>query len=925
MQTLQSLRELFDATVELPAAARSAFLDERCRDAALRERVERMLIADAGGTALFTGGVRVAVAAIGDDETAVALPPGTRIGPFELVAVLGEGGSSTVFRAQREFEGVQQQVALKVLRRGLYSPDAQRQFRRERQALAQLRHPGIARLIEGGVAADGLAYIALDLVEGKPIVEYAREHRFDLSRRLSLFLQVCRAAEAAHRALIVHRDLKPSNVLVTEDGQVKLLDFGIAKLLDSDDETRTGMAAFTPAYAAPEQRFGGLVTTATDVYALGILLGELVTGQRLAGGSGRTPSSQITGTEGPGVLPAPPPLTRRALRGDLDNIVLKAIELEPERRYASAGAFADDIERMLNGRPVAAHPPSRRYRAGKFVRRHRSGVAATAIFALGILAALGLALWQGRIARHEAIRANAMRDFMFSAFSEAEPGVPREGPPRITEVVEQAIAKARGDAKMNPEVRTELLTQLGAVLTARGHIADAQQAMQSNYDQARRDLGAGDPLTLAAGRELARCLMLSGDYAGSRHLVDALIALVPASETALHAQLLLDSAEIATKQHDEERAVRDGDDGLRLARVSGDDSQIEYALSTMGNVQLSAHDLAGAARTYQELLARYERHYGPQHVKLGIVHDALSRVWRRSGDLEAAERESHAALDIDAGALPKDDWRHARHLNGLTMVLLASRDFAGALEAAQESLRIDRIAFGNEHPEVANDLHNVGMLHMRLENYPAAAATMRESLDLAVARYGPEKPETAVYRANYGAALAHSGDWATGEAEVRHAVASLEGAQKPDLDEIASTYEKLARLKLDHDEAGAVLPLIDRIDALLAQIRAPGTYWDGRSALLRGGTLVALDEPQQAVPLLRDADVILRKSRDADPQLRIEASLLLAKAAQATGDPASAKAYADAGLAQLAVLRNPPQRLLRLGEEVRPTPTPEKL
>jgi len=711
---------------------------------------------------------------------------------------------------------------------------------------------------------------------------------------------------------------------VSQDGQVKLLDFGIAKLLDSEDETRTGMAAFTPAYAAPEQRFGGLVTTATDVYALGILLGELVTGQRLAGGSGRTPSSQITGNEGPGVLPAPPPLTRRALRGDLDNIVLKAIELEPERRYASAGAFADDIERMLNGRPVAAHPPSRLYRAGKFARRHRGGVAATAIFALGILAALAFALWQEHLARHEATRANAMRDFMFSAFAEAEPSVPRDGPPRITEVVEQAIAKVRGDARMNPEVRTELLTQLGAVLAARGHIADTQQAMQPNYDQARRDLGEGDPLTLGAGRELARCLMLSGDYAGSRHLVDALIGRVPATQTALHAQLLLDSAELATKQHDEDRAVRDGDDGLRLARVSGDDGQIEYALSTMGNVQLSANDLAGAAKTYQELLARYERHYGPQHVKLGSVHDALSRVWRRSGDLDAAEREIHAALDVDAGALPKDDWRHARHLNALTMVLLARRDFAGALEAAEENLRIDRIAFGNEHPEVANDLYNIGMLNVRLENYAAATATMREALDLAVARYGSESPETAVNRANYGVALAHSGDWDAGEAEVRHAITLLESAQRPDLDEIATTCEKLVRLALDQGKPSAALASLDRIDELLARIGKAEKYWDGRSALLRGATLVALNDSQQALPLLRDADSALRKSPDADPQLRIETSLLLAKAAQASGDSSAAKSYADAGLAQLAALRNPPKRLLRLGEEVRPPTTSEK-
>jgi len=357
MQTAQTLRELFEAAAALPVPARAGFLDEHCRDAAVRARVERMLIADVKGDVLFTGGARAAVAALGDADIAGALPPGTRIGPFELVALLGEGGSSTVFHARREFEGVQQQVALKVLRRGLYAPEAQRQFRRERQALAQLRHPGIARLIEGGVTVDGVAYIALDLIDGKPIVEYVRELRLDMPRRLALFLQVCQAVEAAHRALIVHRDLKPSNVLVTGDGQVKLLDFGIAKLLDSDDETRTGMVAFTPAYAAPEQRSGGLITTATDVYALGILLGELVTGQRLTGGGGRTPSSQVTGDEGPGVLPAPAPITRKALRGDLDNIVLKAIAPEPERRYASASALADDIERMLDGRPVAAHPP----------------------------------------------------------------------------------------------------------------------------------------------------------------------------------------------------------------------------------------------------------------------------------------------------------------------------------------------------------------------------------------------------------------------------------------------------------------------------------------------------------------------------------------------------------------------------------------
>src|SRR5690606_20100038 len=244
------------------------------------------------------------------------------------------------------------------------------------------------------------------------------------------------------------------------------LDFGIAKLLEPEPDalaTHTRQAAMTPAYAAPEQFQGGPVTTATDVYALGVLLGELMTGHRRGPGDTRTPSAQVDATTAPGVLPAPPEKVRRQLRGDLDNIVLKATADEPERRYASAGAFAEDIARHLAAQPVDAHPPSAWYRARKFFTRHRGGVMTTAAFVLAIFAALGLALWQADRARHAAQRANAMRDFMVSAFAEAEPSVPREGAPRVTEVVEDAIASARADSTMNPAVRTELVSQLGGV------------------------------------------------------------------------------------------------------------------------------------------------------------------------------------------------------------------------------------------------------------------------------------------------------------------------------------------------------------------------------------------------------------------------------------------------------------------------------
>ncbi|MGN6520651.1 MAG: serine/threonine-protein kinase, partial [Dokdonella sp.] len=337
-----NLRELFEHALALAPHERTAWLGG-C-PAAMRTTLQRMLAADAARDAPLDAAFEDLLGRVGDTDADVPLAAtGSAIGPFVLGERLGEGGSSVVFRATREQAGVRQAVALKLLRRGIYTADEQRRFRSERRALAQLRHPGIARLIEGGVTDAGVPYIALELVEGVPITDFARARRLDLAARVRLFVAVCRAVEAAHRALIVHRDLKPSNVLVTDDGEVKLLDFGIAKLLDADDPhdtTRTQAVAMTPAYAAPEQFRQGLVTAATDVYALGVLLGELLTGRRGESGDTRTLSAQAHRAAAD--APLPPAALRRALRGDRDHLVLRAIDAEPERRYTGAGALADD-------------------------------------------------------------------------------------------------------------------------------------------------------------------------------------------------------------------------------------------------------------------------------------------------------------------------------------------------------------------------------------------------------------------------------------------------------------------------------------------------------------------------------------------------------------------------------------------------------
>ena len=899
-----TLRDLFDACLDLMPAERRAYLSAHCADATLRAHVERLLSVDTDDDALFSGGAPAAAQAIGEVDTAQTLPPDSRIGSFELLEVLGEGGSSTVFRACREVEGVRQYVALKLLRRGLYSPDAQKQFRRERQALTQLRHSGIARLIEGGVTDAGIAYIALELVDGMPITEYARLWRLGLAERLGLFVQVCRAVEAAHRALIVHRDLKPSNVFVAADGNVKLLDFGIAKLLQAEDEERTRLPMLTPAYAAPEQHTNGAVTTATDVYALGVLLGELLTGRRLHG-EARAASTQVDTTAVPGILPDAPAQTRRALRGDLDNIIRKAIDPVPERRYASAGAFAEDIERWRDGKPVAAHPPSRWYRTRKFMQRHRAGVAFAALFLIGILASLGAALWQARVARLELRRADSMRDFMAAAFVEAEPGAPRDGPPRITEVAEKAIALARGDARMDAGVRTELLDDLGAMLRHQGRLQPARDTLQWNYEQARAAFGDGAPLTLAAGYQLTQSLESTGDFAAARALDDHLLALAPERGDARR-DLLLMSSMLATKRHDAARGLADAQAATALARMDPGQAHLAEALSYLSNAQLSAGDVRGAIATTTEQLALREQQFGAQHVSVATAHTTLSRAYRRVGDLDAAERHIRAALAIDAAVLPANDWRHSRHLNALMALRLEQRDFRAALDAASEGLRIDRIAYGDEHAEVANDLAAIGKINLVLEDYAAALAPLRELVERTRGKATTGRADTMSPRVYYAVALAHTGHYDDGVAQLRNAIdASLESGANPAT--LAESCVWLAELQLDFNAAAAALPVLDELDAALARGKTPDAELSDRATVLRASALLQLGRAADAQALLAKRGAEIR-----EPVARVEAPLLQASAALQAHDGAGAARFAATGVAALGALRNPPSRLTRL-------------
>ena len=851
-----TLRELFEAASDLPREERTRYLDAHC-DAELRARIESMLTCDPGPEGALPGIAATAFVDVLADSDVTPMPlAGTHIGPFQLIGVLGEGGSSTVFHAARDVDGVRQDVALKLLRRGLYSVEAKRQFRRERIALSRLQHPGIARLIEGGVTENGFAYIALELVRGKSITEYVRTHRLDVSARLRLFLDVCRAVDAAHRALIVHRDLKPSNVLVTADGEVKLLDFGIAKLLGEDDETHTRLPAFTPAYASPEQRTDGLVTTATDVYALGVLLGELMTGERLGESSGLTPSGSVSDGLDAGVLPAPPAATRRLLKGDLDNIVLKALQADPALRYASAGNLADDIERLLDGRPVTAHPPSRWYRTQKFVGRHRGGVATALLSLLAILSALGIALWQADAARRQALlahteaeRADAIRQFLVGVFDHAEPDANLGQSISARQLLEGGERElAAGATTMQADTRLDLSVLIARLYWDLGDAAHAQPFL----DQSIAALGRADVPDALRARTLAAIAKVESD----KRVFDAAMA---------HAkQALVIARRIGPAGFDTVSEAR----RVLAASLHGKD------------------DSRGAEPILREALADDRLHYGDRHQ--AVIDDgiALGNVLTEMSRFDEAIPILREAVDRSRAIHGPVHSSVANALQELGGALAYAGEYDGAERAFREAVDIEEKVYGPEHNET---MLARGNLFWSLERHGRYAEALQRRLAMMplLERVSAKRPETlAAAYTSVGQDNAKLGRFDEAEAALRKVLGIW------------------AKLQGSNDEWDSADPMLGLADAL----RWDGRYGEAETLIRRAIAIEQKHEPADSGWLNRDranlGDMVrqqgryeealreisaaadARRNAKADPLL----SVLLAQWSQAQLDAGDARA-----------------------------------
>jgi eukaryotic-like serine/threonine-protein kinase len=833
-----ALRALFDQAVAQPEGERESWVQALSVDESLRAALLRLLRAFAKQRGPLDLPALARAANIGeDDEPAVAEGLiGERIGAFRLTALLGQGGMATVFLGEREGADFRHQVAVKLLRRGLYSEVEQRLFRRERQALASLSHPNIAHLIDGGITASGIPYLAIEFVDGVRITDHVAEHRLDVRARLRLFVIVCRAVDAAHRQLIVHRDIKPSNILVTCEGVVKLLDFGIAKLLDEGDEqaTRTGLVPLTPGYAAPEQYAGARISTATDVYALGVLLHELLLGERPQSVDPiPRPSSRVAElVSDPWQLPAPRAALRVALKGDLDNILAKALAIEPERRYATAAGLADDIERHLAAQPVGAHPPSHWYRVRKFVQRHRGGVALTLLLVLAVLASLGVALWQGiearqsaAIARDEALRAGAVRDFLISVFRGAQPDLPNDRRPGIEQLVDDAAEQALADSAMSEAVRADLLVALATVAQSLGSYERAHALLDKATLSIDRLYAPTDAQWLRPRLVRATTLISQTRYADA---VDLLVPLRPQLTArddliGIEGLQLLADAMNGTNRFDEAQALYEAARDAARSLPESSAETVDTIDATQARSLIYAQRFTEGLALADAALQRWkQRGNRPDAVMLTLLR-AISTAAEAGGDLQRAEAAYRDAIEMaeHLHRRPHPDTAWVVGIYG--SFLVAQARLAEAEPYLVRALEMRRNLLGDAHPDTLNGIAAMGRLRAGQKNHDEALRWFAEGI--AICR--KEKVQHNVcprLLGSHAQLLGVAGDLVGAAAEATEAVAmqrALTGADSP---QVAAVLGFLARIQVRQGHYAEALRSTDEI--LAVQQRSGGVAKD---------------------------------------------------------------------------------------------------
>lgn len=809
----ERVEALFPDLLVLPPTRRPAFLARHCAGMpALRAELESLLASSQKGSVLDHSLLLDAAEAT---EAAPPLHVDERFGAWRIVRLLGRGGMGEVYLAERIEGGFAQTAAIKRLR--VDAVGHAERFDAERNILAQLDHPHIARLLGGGISADGRAWMAMDYVEGENLTDYCRTHAPDLAARVALFEQICSAVAYAHAHLVVHRDLKPSNILVTREGQAKLLDFGIAKLLDhGDDAHLTRTAPLTPDHAAPEQLEGGATTTAVDIYTLGVLLYELLCGQR-PWASGSTPISLVVDRL---LREEPVPPSRavgslhtaaalKPLRGDLDAIVLRCLRKSPCDRYPTVDALREDLQRWREHQPVEARRGAAGYALRRWLWCHRLALTAASVVFVALLAGLGTALWQAREAQHQAWRAERVKDLVLTAFRENDPLSRPDNDPRTpAQLIAAGVARTDQHLAGDPDLHAELLDDFGEIQLNLGDLEGGRATLQRALAQ-RQQLYRGDHVLIAETlRKLAFAYQLEGRYDDVLTTTNQALAMldrlgqgqsVEAARLKIGKGLVL----ITRKQREEALPLQREAQQLLERKLGRNDPLTVLAVYRVGQALEQLRRDAEAEAAMRDAVRRLEASVGIDSPQLIRPLNALADILRRTAP-ERADAVYDRAIALTRRYFPGRSMALSQLLNAQANMHRMQNDLPRA-----EALFIEAEAalLPTAKTERGQLLASRGQMYLQMDRLAEAERDLHQSFLLRRESLGEKSGLTWYGAALWGRALRRSGRLQQAETVQRDALARLQQIMGPDayqnvllLDALVETLDERGK----HDEAIAL-------------------------------------------------------------------------------------------------------------------------
>lgn len=854
------VQALFERLVELPPLERMRELAiVSAGDAELGRTVAALLEADrVSGD--FIGAAIADAAALAEGTSRV----GETVGAYRLLHEIGHGGMGAVYLAERSDDSYRAQVAIKFLRSPLAAPELARRFRAERQILADLVHPSIARLLDGGTADDGTPYLVMEYIEGVPLDEWCDRERWGVRGRASLMRRVCDAVQHAHRSLVVHRDLKPSNILVTSDGTPKLLDFGIATLSTADgagDADATLIGAMTPSYASPEQLRGKRVTTASDTYSLGVVLYRLLTG---------TPPHELTGLS-PAEMeqrvmqePPPPPSSRapaeraREIRGDLDTIVLKALRTDPDERYLSAAELSEELRRWLANEPIAARRASVAYRVRSFVRRYPVAVGASVLAIAALAASTTVSVIQARRAASERDRAAARQrvaeqatDFLVTLFQLADPNANAGAAITARQMLDRGAARILAGDISDADVRATLAISLATIYRnlaeydAAGPLVDTALAVRARVN------GKETTEYAAALHERAELLYNNGAYD---------------SAAVVHRRVLAIQARVAP-----------GDGDLTDATLYG----LGISLDDLGKFDESETLL-------RQEVAMARRMRGDTGIDLSNSYVALAGVLRHQAKYDEAITLLERSLQLSTASLGRRSLDVAQSLNHLARTLSLAKRNEEAIPLVREAIAIQDTIHGKPHPETAASLGNLSGILSDLGRQEEAEAARRQSLAMLRAVFGDNHPYVAGTLSSLGEILAREEKFGAAERVYRESLAIHRRTVSAENPALAFPLTGLGRALLAEGRAQDALPYL-REGYAVRESGLPSGHWHiAASGVALGECLTALGKPREALPYLRRARTTLEATFGASDSRAAKAREVLASALRALGEMGAA-------------------------------------